>query len=95
MIHNGVACKMCGIESIKGCLYTCLECPDFMACETCEKSRTHEHSLFEITSKLSNNTKPESQIHYANKTEDFSLKALVLGTIRLSASAENRKLPRP
>ena len=55
MIHNGVACKMCGIESIKGCLYTCLECPDFMACETCEMSEMHEHALFETTSRLGNN----------------------------------------
>ena len=66
MIHAGVICKMCGIESIKGCLYTCFKCAEFMACEACEKSRTHEHSLFEIESKLSNNIKPESQILYAN-----------------------------
>ena len=30
-----------------------------------------------------------------NMTEDFSLKALVLGIIRLSASAEGQKLLRP
>ena len=53
VIHVGVACKMCGTKSIKGSLYTCLVCPDFMTCETCEKSRKHEHSLFETTSKLS------------------------------------------
>ena len=30
-----------------------------------------------------------------NMTEDFSLKALVLGTIRLSASAKGQKLLKP
>ena len=56
---------MCGTKSIKGSLYTCLECPEVMACETCEKSRQHEHTLFETISKLSNNTKQESQFLYA------------------------------
>ena len=51
MIHNGVTCKMCEIKSHKGSLFTCLVCPDFMACETCEKSRKHKHSLSETTSK--------------------------------------------
>ena len=55
MIHIGVTCKMCGIDSIKGTLYSCMECPDFMACETCEMSEMHEHALFETTSRLGNN----------------------------------------
>ena len=42
---------MCEIKSHKGSLFTCLVCPDFMACETCEKSRKHKHSLSETTSK--------------------------------------------
>ena len=50
MIHIGVTCKMCGVKSIKGNLYTCLVCPEFMACENCEKSAKHEHTMIEITS---------------------------------------------
>ena len=66
MIHVGVACKMCGTKSIKSSLFTCLECPNFMACDTCEKSRKHEHTLFETASKLSNNSKLKSQLLYAS-----------------------------
>ena len=47
---------MCGTESIKGNLYTCLVCSDIMACENCEKSATHEHTMIEITSEHSLNS---------------------------------------
>ena len=49
--HAGVSCNICLTESIKGSLFTCLECPDFMACENCGKSGKHHHSLFATTSK--------------------------------------------
>ena len=46
---------MCECESIKGSLYTCLVCPDFMTCETCERLGKHEHDLFETISKYNQN----------------------------------------
>ena len=66
VIHTGVTCIMCEIKSIKGILYTCLVCPDFMACENCEKSAKYEHTLFEITSKYNQKPNPESQYHLSS-----------------------------
>ena len=61
VIHIGVTCKLCGTKSIKGSLYTCMVCSDIMACENCEKSGNHQHTLVETISKLRNNCNPESQ----------------------------------
>ena len=63
--HAGVSCKICLTESIKGSLYYCLECPDFMACENCGKSGKHHHSLFATTSKYIHKSNPESQYLYS------------------------------
>ena len=37
----------------------------------------------------------EKRRYYMNMTEDFSLKALVLGAMRLSSSVESQKLLKP
>ena len=64
--HAGVSCNICLTESIKGSLYYCLECPNFMACENCGKSGKHHHSLFATTSKYIHKSNPESQYLYSS-----------------------------
>lgn len=40
--HEGVACDRCGIESIGGTRYKCVNCDEFNLCEKCEQQQ-HEH----------------------------------------------------
>lgn len=44
-LHTGVRCDKCE-QSIQGCRYKCLDCPDFDLCARCERGTYHFGHLF-------------------------------------------------
>ena len=45
VIHEGLSCHICKVESIKGNRYFCLVCSVLNFCETCCETAEHDHPL--------------------------------------------------
>ena len=75
-------CDICHVRPIKGKRYTCLECPDFDMCETCNRTTGHAHTTLRFFEQVdwakTNFTKKLFAIKDINgKIDDFKLKKTI------------------
>ena len=74
VIHTGYACKNCGVSPVRGKLFMCLECDNFVICEDCESKFAHEvHTMARLADKF---TSLPAQMQTLLKHKDYSTKII-------------------
>ena len=82
-VHRGVQCDGCGVFSLTGIRYKCLECADFDFCEKCEATKEHAHPFIKFK-------KPQGEFERRNSPFHNHFEVL-----RPQPQREQRELPHP